>query len=184
MNEGIKKPSPPKAALRLLSWFCPTHLYEEIEGDLIQRFNKDIKSSDHLPTGQAGSKWSDDYRLRRAKRRLIWNVVRFLRPGIVLRNKFSIELNQAYMLQNYFITTLRMLRRNKSYSFINILGLAIGIASALLITLWVEDEYTSNYFFPNHENIYQVKKNSTFNNVINTDEELCMPAYQALKSTD
>jgi hypothetical protein len=30
-------------SLRLLRWFCPDHLYEEIEGDLIQKFERDIK---------------------------------------------------------------------------------------------------------------------------------------------
>ena len=64
------------SALRFLKWFCPEHLYEEIEGDLIQKFNRDAKV----------------FGERKAKERLIWNVVRFLRPGIVLRNKFSPEL--------------------------------------------------------------------------------------------
>ena len=32
---------PPSSTLRVLKWFCPAHLYEEIEGDLIQKFNRD-----------------------------------------------------------------------------------------------------------------------------------------------
>ncbi len=154
--------------LRFLKWICPDRLYEEIEGDLIQKFNRDVKS-----LGE-----------RRAKRRLMLNAIRFLRPGIVLRNKFSIELKHAYMFRHYFKTNLRLLSRNKAYSSVNILGLSIGIASTILIMLWVEDEYTSNHFIPNHKNIYQVKRNSTFNSVINTDESLCLPAYQALKNAD
>ncbi len=34
----------PPFALRFLRWFCPPHLYEEIEGDLIQKFNHEVKS--------------------------------------------------------------------------------------------------------------------------------------------
>jgi hypothetical protein len=44
------------------------------------------------------------------------------------------------MIKNYFKTTLRSLARNKGYSFLNIFGLAIGIACAGLIFLWVENE--------------------------------------------
>jgi len=155
-------------ALRFLQWFCPAGILEAIEGDLVQKFNRDVLS----------------YGERKAKQRLIWNVIRFFRPGIVLRNKFSVELKHTYMLRHYFKTNIRLLSRNKAYSFINIFGLSIGIASTILIMLWVEDENTSNHFIPNHKNIYQVKRNSTFNNVINTDETLCMPAYQVLKNAD
>jgi putative ABC transport system permease protein len=76
----------PLFALRFLKWFCPTHLYEEIEGDLIQKFNRDVK--------KVGEK--------KARRRLLWNVIRFFRPGVLLRNKFSVELNRFYMFYHYF----------------------------------------------------------------------------------
>ena len=62
---------------RFLKWICPAHLFEEIEGDLIQRFNRD----------------SSRYGIRKAKRMLYWNTLRFFRPGIILRNNFSMELN-------------------------------------------------------------------------------------------
>ena len=65
-----------RSALRFLKWFCPDHLYEEIEGDLIQKFHRDVKA-----VGEA-----------RAKRRLVWNVIQFFRPEIALRNKFTFEL--------------------------------------------------------------------------------------------
>jgi len=44
------------------------------------------------------------------------------------------------MFKNFFKTTIRSLLRNKGYSFLNIFGLAIGIACAGLIFLWVQDE--------------------------------------------
>ncbi|MGN6193578.1 MAG: hypothetical protein ACTHOB_01490 [Ginsengibacter sp.] len=44
------------------------------------------------------------------------------------------------MFKNFFKTTIRSLERNKGYSFLNIFGLAIGIACAGFIFLWVEDE--------------------------------------------
>ncbi len=50
------------------------------------------------------------------------------------------------MFKNYFKTSLRALLKNKTYSFLNIFGLAIGIACAGLIFLWVEDELHFDQF--------------------------------------
>ena len=77
-----------------------------------------------------------------------------------------------------------MLGRNKSYSFINIFGLAIGIASSILILLWVQYEYSYDHFAANHERIYQVKVNFTYNGTVNTAEDNCVPAYLALREAD
>lgn len=88
------------------------------------------------------------------------------------------------MVINYIKTSLRMLGRNKSYSFINIIGLAIGIASSILILLWVQYEYSYDHFAANHERIYQVKVNSTYNGTVNTAEDNCVPAYLALREAD
>ena len=60
-------------ALRVLQWFCPPDLYETIEGDLIEQFEIDVKK-----IGES-----------RARRRFVWNVIRFFRPEVILRNKFS-----------------------------------------------------------------------------------------------
>ncbi|MDQ2721100.1 MAG: ABC transporter permease, partial [Bacteroidota bacterium] len=66
------------------------------------------------------------------------------------------------MLTNYFKTTFRNLWKNKGYSFLNIGGLAIGIACAGLIFLWVEDELNFNDYFNNRENLYKVKDQQTY----------------------
>ncbi len=58
------------------------------------------------------------------------------------------------MLKNYLIITWRNIKRNKGFSFINIAGLAVGMAACLLILLWVRDELSFNKFHENAENIY------------------------------
>lgn len=88
------------------------------------------------------------------------------------------------MISNYIKTSLRMLGRNKSYSFINIFGLAIGIASSILILLWVQYEFSYDHFAANHERIYQVKVNFTYSGTVNTAEDNCVPVYLALKEAD
>src|SRR5579871_6138135 len=60
------------------------------------------------------------------------------------------------MLKNYFITAFRNLFRNKVYSFINVLGLSLGLASAMLIILYVKDETSFDRFHANVQNIYRV----------------------------
>src|ERR1035437_4322230 len=63
------------------------------------------------------------------------------------------------MFKNYLKITFRNILRNKTYSFLNIFGLAIGIACAALILLWVEDELDYNHFISNRNNLYIVMKN-------------------------
>ena len=60
------------------------------------------------------------------------------------------------MLRNFFLITLRNLWRNKSFSAINILGLAIGMAAALLIGLWVHNEVSYDRFYSKTDRIYQM----------------------------
>lgn len=58
------------------------------------------------------------------------------------------------MFKNYLIITWRNIKRNKGFSFINITGLAVGMAACLLILLWVRDELSFNRFHENIGNIY------------------------------
>jgi putative ABC transport system permease protein len=53
------------------------------------------------------------------------------------------------MIKNYLIIALRMLKRNKLFSFINISGLAIGMTAFILIMLWVKDELSYDRFHDN-----------------------------------
>ena len=72
------------------------------------------------------------------------------------------------MIKNYLKTTFRSLLKNRSYSFLNIAGLAIGIACASLIFLWVQDELTYNHNFSKRDNIYTIYENQTYNGKIST----------------
>ena len=60
------------------------------------------------------------------------------------------------MFKNYFKIALRNLARNKIYSFINIAGLSIGLACAMLIILYVKDEVSLRRFHKNVNNIYRI----------------------------
>lgn len=60
------------------------------------------------------------------------------------------------MLGSYLAAAIRNLLRNRAYTLINLLGLVLGFTAAILIALYVRDEYSYDRFIPNHERIYQV----------------------------
>ncbi|MCX6584765.1 MAG: ABC transporter permease [Candidatus Aminicenantes bacterium] len=60
------------------------------------------------------------------------------------------------MIKNYLLDALRNIRKHKGYSFINISGLAVGIACCILILMWVQDELSFDRFNENADEIYRV----------------------------
>lgn len=67
------------------------------------------------------------------------------------------------MLKNYFKIALRNLLKNKGYTFINVAGLASGMAVALLIGLWIWDELTFNKYHKNYDHLAQVWQHNEYN---------------------
>jgi putative ABC transport system permease protein len=61
------------------------------------------------------------------------------------------------MFKNYFKTAWRNLVKNRFYTFINISGLAVGLAIGILILLWVQDEFSFDSFHSNAKNIYRLE---------------------------
>ncbi len=87
------------------------------------------------------------------------------------------------MLKNYLKTAWRNLTYNKVYSLINILGLATGMAVAMLIALWIWDELTFDRYHSNHDQIAQVM--TTFidqNKQMETTTDVCIPIGDELRT--
>jgi putative ABC transport system permease protein len=78
--------------------------------------------------------------------------------GQLVRSLPALLFNSLYwsslMFKNYLKITLRNLKKNKIYSFINIAGLAIGLACCILILLWVQDELSYDRFHENAGDLY------------------------------
>jgi len=134
-------------SLRFLEWFCPPDLFEGIEGDLVEQFEQDI--------GMLG--------IRKARKKLLWAVIRFFRPGIILRNHFSLQLFDTVMLRNYLMIGFRNVRKHKVFSAINIFGLGIALAACLLIFQFVSFELSYDKFNTKFDRIYRVT-NDRFQN--------------------
>ena len=66
------------------------------------------------------------------------------------------------MIKNYIKIALRNIKKHKGYSFINIIGLAIGMACCLLISIWVLDELSYDKFHENAATLYRVEENQDY----------------------
>lgn len=86
------------------------------------------------------------------------------------------------MFRTNLKTAFRNLWKNKSYNILNILGLAIGIACAGLIFLWVEDEMTFDKVHVKKERLYRINVNKVFDGRTFTMGSTPRPLAAALKS--
>jgi putative ABC transport system permease protein len=150
---------PSNKLFQFLRWFCPDHLVEEIEGDLIQKFEKDVKV----------------FGEKKANRRLLWNTIRFFRPGIILRNKLTLQ-SHPLMILNYLKFSFRSMRRHSVFTFINITGLAMGIAVCLLMLNYVSFEKSYDTFFPRSKDIIRVSYSRLIDNELQYSKAQIFPA--------
>ena len=86
------------------------------------------------------------------------------------------------MFKSYLKVAWRNLLRNRTSSFINISGLAIGMAITMLIGLWIWDELSYNKSFENYDRIGLLMQHQTSNGKINTFNALPFPLGEELKT--
>jgi ABC-type antimicrobial peptide transport system permease subunit len=86
------------------------------------------------------------------------------------------------MITNYLKIALRNLMRNTTFTFINVAGLSLGIASSMLIALWVTKQISYNRFHPNYEQIHQVYFFGNLNGQIGDWKEISYLVYEDLKT--
>lgn len=87
------------------------------------------------------------------------------------------------MLLNYLKIAYRNLVNNKVYSFINIGGLAVGMAVAILIGLWIYDELSFDKYHEDHDRIALLQKNRNFNGNIITEQSQSLPLAATLRES-
>jgi ABC-type antimicrobial peptide transport system permease subunit len=88
------------------------------------------------------------------------------------------------MFKNYLVIVWRNLFRNTVYTFINIGGLAVGVACAILIFLWVWDETTFDGFHSNYNQLGRLITHNVFSDKITTIGHAPLPLYEYLKTYD
>ena len=143
-KRGRKKDSfPPRWADRLLVWFCAPHLLEEIQGDLHERFERDVR--------QVGR--------TKANRRYWFNMLRFLRLFAIKRqpNLYPTPfLFSPAMVRNYVKMAWRQLWKNPLFSAVNLIGLTVGLSVSTFIALYVWHEFHYDRFEPFANRTYRI----------------------------
>ncbi len=86
------------------------------------------------------------------------------------------------MFNNYFKTAWRNITRTIGYSILNVAGLAIGMAVALLIGLWVYDQYSFDKFLPEYQSVYRVQRNFNSNGDTLTFQTTSLKLADALRT--
>ena len=135
----MNKPRPPKHVLNFLRWFCRADYLEEIEGNLLELYEQQFEESP-----------------AKARRQFAWNVLRHFRPSFIRSFKTFYSQNPTIMFRHNLLLTYRNFKRYKSTFLINLIGLSSGLACALLIFLWVNDELSVDAFHEKDAQLYQV----------------------------
>jgi len=86
------------------------------------------------------------------------------------------------MLKNYFKVAWRNLVKNKGYSLINIGGLAIGMAVAILIGLWIFNELSFDKYHKNYDRIARVMQHQTSNGIVYSGQAMPFPLGKELQT--
>jgi predicted permease len=141
--------SPPKWALRFLRWYCREDYLEEFEGDLREFYERNYR---HSPA--------------KAKRRFVWDVIKTCRPRNWKTLKGISLYNTPDMIRHALLLAFRHFKRYKGSFLINLSGLAAGLSCAMLIFLWVSDEWQMDKFHKQDDRLYRVISDSHSNETL------------------
>lgn len=133
----MQKKDYPKWADRFLQWYCRPELLEEIQGDLYEIFEHEQHQNG----------------LTKARRKFSWNVLRTFRLSTIkrLHPKFRLMPLRSHLTISY-----RQLLKQKYYSLINILGLAIGFCCCFFIGQFIHQELNYDKTHPQHQELFRL----------------------------
>ncbi|MEM9328107.1 MAG: ABC transporter permease [Bacteroidota bacterium] len=133
---------PPSGPLRLLRWFCKADYLEDIEGDLVERFEKE-----YAELGPS-----------KARRKFIREVLGLLRPNLIRGISKTQKFSQLDIFKNYFKTTVRSARRELSFTLLTLLCLIIGFAASIYVGLYTKHELGFDTFHEKSDRIYRINQ--------------------------
>lgn len=134
---------PPRWAKWLIARWSHPDLREELHGDMLEMY----------------AYWLESRGKPAADQKYSLSAIRLMRP--FARSKRSEYYSETHsfspaMIQNYLKIALRNLLKSKTFSAINVLGLALGMACSLLIMLWIRDERAVDAFHANKDQLYRI----------------------------
>lgn len=131
-----------KLASKFFKFYCHPEYWVDISGDLDEIYRHNVRTRKKYP-----------------QLRYFIQVLQLFRPSLMrpITENAIINSNHTIMLKNYFNVAFRSLLKNQLYSFINIFGLAIGLAAFLMINHFVAFEKSYENHVADKENIYRVQ---------------------------
>lgn len=156
----------PKNFARFFEWFCKPELFDELQGDLEEAFEENKK----------------ELGIKSAQKIYRMEVLKMIRPSVIRFGQTHSKFNHLIMFNNYFKTSWRSLLKRKSYFLINVFGLALGLASFSLISLFVLNEVTYDQFHSKHARIHRVSNKSVIRGESNHSATTNAPMANVLKA--
>ncbi len=139
-SQDTNRTIPPRLADRWLAFFCAPTLLEVIQGDLHELYAYRVHR----------------YGLFQARLLYWWDVLWFFRPYVLRRELPYQQARGPIMWKNYLKIALRSLRKHKGTSFINVSGLAIGMACCLIVLVFVRDETAYDRYHERQDQLYRL----------------------------
>ncbi|MEO9967533.1 MAG: ABC transporter permease [Reichenbachiella sp.] len=139
MNQDNQSNHPPKWANKLLEWYCREDLLEDLQGDLYEYYDRNISRGRRL-----------------ANLIFVLDVLKFFRSYTFKKLKNKYKMNGFMLFNNYLKTSIRSLSRNKLFSFINVIGLAISMSVGLVVITMIVESRSFDDFHVKGDQIYRV----------------------------
>lgn len=130
---------PPKWANKILEWYCREDLLEDLQGDLHEYYDRNLEKGRRV-----------------ANLIFIIDVFKFFRSYTFKKLKNKYTMNSYMLFKNYVKTSVRSLARNKLFSFINIIGLAVAMSVGLLVITMIVESRGFDTFHEKGDHIYRV----------------------------
>ncbi|MEM7296631.1 MAG: ABC transporter permease [Bacteroidota bacterium] len=137
----VKRENPPLMGVWMVQVLISEELQDDVLGDLEEIFQDRVEKKG----------------LFKARTHYFLDAFMSARNYDLRRKRKAIQNNSGAMTRNYIKTTFRALAKNRIYSTLNILGLALGMAACLFILQYVDYEYSYDKFHSKHEDIYRVR---------------------------
>lgn len=132
--------SPPGWMDRLLEWYCKPELLEDLQGDLHEYYQR------NLSKGRFRANWI-----------YFLDVLKFFRLYLIRKPKRFKRMTFFNLFSNYFKTSVRSIARNKLFSAINVVGLAISMSVGLLMIVYLSELLSYDTFHEKADRIYRVQ---------------------------
>ena len=158
--------TPPRRWISFLRWFCRQDCLEDVEGDLIERYEMHREKLGH----------------QKASALFRREVLLLFRPGMISHFEGNQKLNYYGMLKHNLLVSFRSFLRYKTAFTINLIGLSTGLACALFIYLWVQDENSVDKFHELDDQLYQVMLHHEESGSLNTGVETPALLAEAMAS--